>query len=439
MAARDPPFKPAAQRRARCRQRRAPISPLSSTCKSRSRPRSAASVEHAIELRRRCSRSTCRVPPPEDAARVSHDIGQPLAVAAREASDRHERGRLQLDAARPGIAQRLRTTGQEISGLRRQRIDVRADRARAVRVSAAKAELHAPAHVLGSTSAPRDRHDRARGAQRTAVGIRRARPDMALVEMGVEIDEARPDLAAGELDARLGRRRCRRRDARQCARPPISISASASPAVDIGSAGSRPRPGSAPGCARRPASSAPLGRERRRSPCPHVSSPALMRALVPAPQGEVRDQRQHQEDQDAGHRDQQQRREHARDLAACSPLRGCGRRGPTAAPPVPATNSATTAPISARPPADAQAAEEIGQRARQAQCQQHLPARWRRRAGTGRADCGRRCCSPSVVFDSDREEGHDPGADQQREQVFLTQMMISGAIATIGVTCRITA
>ena len=37
--------------------------------------------------------------------------------------------------------------------------------------------------------------------------------------------------------------------------------------------------------------------------------------------------------------------------SAGSPPRGCGRRGPSRCPPVPATNSATTAPISARPPA----------------------------------------------------------------------------------------
>ena len=38
----------------------------------------------------------------------------------------------------------------------------------------------------------------------------------------------------------------------------------------------------------------------------------------------------------------------------------------------------------------------------------------------------------------DREKRDDPGADQQRQRNgSFTQMMISGAIATIGVTCRI--
>jgi len=82
---------------------------------------------------------------------------------------------------------------------------MRAQRFGAMRVGRAQREIHAPRHVLGAPA----RHPVGAGgverAHEAAVGIGFARPDMALVDMGVAIDEARQHDAAGKVD-RIGRR-----------------------------------------------------------------------------------------------------------------------------------------------------------------------------------------------------------------------------------------
>ena len=86
---------------------------------------------------------------------------------------------------------------------------------------------------------------------------------------------------------------------------------------------------------------------------------------------------------------------------------------PEPAPAEPAANSATTAAISARPPAILQAGEEIGQRVRQLEQDEGLPA-----AGAVELEqveqvvIGRAQALRGVG--EDREEGDEPGADQER-------------------------
>ena len=134
-----------------------------------------------------------------------------------------------------------------------------------------------------------------------------------------------------------------------------------------------------------------------------------------------------------------ERREHARDLAAGSRPRGCGRRGPRRVPPVPATNSATTAPISARPPEIRRPAEEIGQRRRQPQIAQRLPARRAIELEQVDADCGRPSSARAWCSTGSGRRRRSRRRSAATASMSLTQMMISGAIATIGVTCRMTA
>ena len=139
----------------------------------------------------------------------------------------------------------------------------------------------------------------------------------------------------------------------------------------------------------------------------------LHRALVPVPQQQMRDE--------AG----QRRRSRCRSARAGPAPRtgaGCsagtaprsgGRRGRTPAPAVPAANSATTAAISARPPA---IRGRRGNRAGRSAAADGSSVCQRRRAVeleqveeivVGRVQALRR-------VGQDREEGDDPGADQQR-------------------------
>ena len=163
-------------------------------------------------------------------------------------------------------------------------------------------------------------------AHEGAVGIGLARPDMALVDMGVAVDEAGQHDAAGEVDGAGG-------SARSCAR-----AMRGDLAVGDGDVGQREtvgveRRGKAwrqrgvqAGIGER-VKAAVVGDQQLRRPS---TSPLLLqRAFVPAPQDEMRDQRQHQEDDDAGERDQDQRREQPRrvePVAGLDDARGEARR-----------------------------------------------------------------------------------------------------------------
>jgi hypothetical protein len=70
---------------------------------------------------------------------------------------------------------------------------MRPDRDDAMSVSGRYAKFHAPAHIFARPVGAPVGADRRDGAARRPVGIGGARPDMALVEMGVDVDKARPD------------------------------------------------------------------------------------------------------------------------------------------------------------------------------------------------------------------------------------------------------
>ena len=79
-----------------------------------------------------------------------------------------------------------------------------ADGARAVRPGAAQPELEAGAHVRSAPMGDAVGADRLERAHEGAVGVGRARPDKALVEVGVEVDRAGPDHPAREVEAARG-------------------------------------------------------------------------------------------------------------------------------------------------------------------------------------------------------------------------------------------
>ena len=147
----------------------------------------------------------------QHAARSRHEIGKPRAIGRAERVDRGERHGLQRDAPGPALAHLpehvpfrfRRTFGQ---------IDMRADRGHAVRIGAAQREIHA---ALDIARAPIARAIVFRSLDRAAerpVGITDARDGMALVDMGVHVDERGPDVAAGEVGRlRIGARRGDRR------------------------------------------------------------------------------------------------------------------------------------------------------------------------------------------------------------------------------------
>ena len=80
---------------------------------------------------------------------------------------------------------------------------MRAQRAGAVREGAAQREVHALARrPRRDQFASRSAITVMRAPMKRAVRIRRARPDVALVDMGVHVDEARQHDAAVEIEAR---------------------------------------------------------------------------------------------------------------------------------------------------------------------------------------------------------------------------------------------
>ncbi|MPL60723.1 hypothetical protein SDC9_06284 [bioreactor metagenome] len=128
----------------------------------------------------------------------------------------------------------------------------------------------------------------------------------------------------------------------------------------------------------------------------------------------MRHQAQHREDDDAGERNEDKRREHPRDVQPVSRLEdaeGQARADTAGARDIFRHHR----PDQAQPAGDAQTAEEIGQRRRDLQIAQPLPA-------GGAIDpvqvaqvvVGR--VQPERGVRQDREEGDDPGAEQEPRQ-----------------------
>ena len=118
--------------------------------------------------------------------------------------DAAEVHRLELDPPRPGGSQ-LPEDAEGDRVLGRKGVEVGADRARAVGEGGAKRELHPAAHVRGGPAGGAVGGDRQPGGVGGPVWIGGAGPDLALVEMGVQVDEGGKDHRAPHVHA-LARR-----------------------------------------------------------------------------------------------------------------------------------------------------------------------------------------------------------------------------------------
>ena len=151
-------------------------------------------VEVRVEIRPRLREQA------EDAAVLGDEAGQALAVGPAVALGGRQRDGLQLDPAGPALAQ-VGDDRPADPGLRRHGVDVGAERAAAVGEGAAQAELGARADVVGGPARLAVARRRLERAGEAAVGIGGARPDLALVEVGVQVDGAGPDHPALERHA----------------------------------------------------------------------------------------------------------------------------------------------------------------------------------------------------------------------------------------------
>src|ERR1700730_11070681 len=111
---------------------------------------------------------------------------------------------------------------------------------------------------------------------------------------------------------------------------------------------------------------------------------------------------------------------------------------PDSVPPVPATNSATTAPIKARPPEIRKPARKYGKadgkRSHNIVC--HLDAPYSLNRSQRFASV---LFSPVTVLDTTGKNATIQAQINRASVVSFAQIMISGAMETTGVTCRMTA
>ena len=140
-------------------------------------------AEHAARRRRRAA------PAPSNQA-ASRAASMPNRQAACSSMRPRQRSRISSN------------TGQEISSCGATRIEMGAHRLGAVGVGAAQREIHAARDVVGVPARGAVLAGGIERAHEGAVGIGLARPDMALVDMGVAVDEAGQHDAAGEVDRR---------------------------------------------------------------------------------------------------------------------------------------------------------------------------------------------------------------------------------------------
>ena len=154
---------------------------------------------------------------------------------------------------------------------------------------------------------------------------------------------------------------------------------------------------------------------------------------MPASEREPRQRGHRDEQRDPGECDECERRKEPRDVeldAGEQDLVGEPRALAAGA----ATNSATTAPISARPLAMRRPAKKygsaLGTRSRHSVCQREARARRKRSASPGST-----LRRPSVVFEITGKIATTVAQMTSASQVSRTQMMTRGAIDTIGVTC----
>ena len=122
--------------------------------------------------------------------------------------DAAEVHRLEVDPPRP-LGPQLPEDAEGDRVLGGKGVEVGADRPRAVREGGAKRELHPAADVRRGPSGGAVGGDREAGGVGGAVRIGRPGPDLALVKMGVEVDEGGKDHRAPHVHALA----CPRRDA----------------------------------------------------------------------------------------------------------------------------------------------------------------------------------------------------------------------------------
>jgi hypothetical protein len=127
----------------------------------------------------------------QQAVMLGDEIGELLAAFGREQIHRYDGRRLQRDLAGPFVAQ-LGENGPGDFGLRRKTVQMRADRGDAARVGRRHAEIEARFDVGRVPMRLAVLHRRGQRAEERAVHVRITRPDMALVEMGVDVDRAGP-------------------------------------------------------------------------------------------------------------------------------------------------------------------------------------------------------------------------------------------------------
>ena len=338
-------------RRRRCgRSESAAGSAVSSTWKSRSRPFAAARADDrsssVVEIRHHEGDGAEHA-----AVRLATRSASRSRSHRRRESARCRRGRRACSSIRPAQRSRISAkTGQEIVVLRRQRVEVGAEQRRAVGVGGAERRTPCGGRRRPPTScASRSRPTASSAPHEGAVGIRLARPDVALVDVGVAC-RRRPARPCRRSRSSRGERRRRRGGDRCRSIVPSAI-------VDVGQRPGRRRSASTRGALdeRRRARWRWRGRSVAASGTaakPFATSVLPPHgALVPLPQQQIGD---------AGwwrrrsatpvQREEHQRGEEARDVQPVLRLdQAEGEAGVGAG--VPAANSATTAAISARPPA----------------------------------------------------------------------------------------
>ena len=131
----------------------------------------------------------------EDAALARDQVRERVAEAVLQVLEVGERDRLERDPVPPRFAQ-LREHLPRGALQRPRAVEMGADRDRAVGEGAAQAELEARPQVRSAPMGAAVALDGRDGGREAAVRIRGARPDVALVEMGVDVDQPGPDLPA---------------------------------------------------------------------------------------------------------------------------------------------------------------------------------------------------------------------------------------------------
>lgn len=155
---------------------------------------------------------------------------------------------------------------------------------------------------------------------------------------------------------------------------------------------------------------------------------------MPGAERPTRDPGHHAEQRNPGERDQQQRGKHQRDIqliAGLQDLIGQPGIGPASAGDKLRYHRANQR----QPAGNTQRAEEIGQRRGDTQSHQRLPA-----AGVIEAEiaqqAGETLRSPWVVLEMMGKTAIRVAHTTSERVASFTQMIISGAMATIGVTCK---